>query len=82
MHTFKATGVSIGGSKAIRAEEGNWVDVGKQHISLSVIMPESPNKTDSEDQPPDLVDIYYSKLCRLADLASICKSQCKPGPAL
>ena len=61
VHCFKATGVSIGGSRVVRAEEGNWVDVGKQHISLAVIVPEPSSGADLEDPPPDLLDIYYSK---------------------
>ena len=37
------------------------MDVGKQIISLSVIVPEPTSGADSEDPPPDLLDIYYSK---------------------
>lgn len=37
------------------------MDVGKQHISLTVIVPEPSSGTDAEDPPPDLLDIYYSK---------------------
>lgn len=61
MFPFKATGISIGGSRAVKAEEGNWVDVGKQHISLTVLVPEPSSGPDAEDPPPDLLDIYYSK---------------------
>ena len=61
VHPFKATGISIGGSKVVRAEEGNWVDVGKQHISLTIIVPELPSDANSEDPPPDLLDLHYSK---------------------
>lgn len=61
VHPFKATGLSIGGSKAVRAEEGNWVDAGKQHISLTVIVPELPSSAGSEEPPPDLLDLHYSK---------------------
>ena len=37
------------------------MDVGKQIISLSVIVPEPTSGADSEDPPPDLLDIYHSK---------------------
>lgn len=37
------------------------MDVGKQVISLSVIVPEPSSGADSEDPLPDLLDIYYSK---------------------
>lgn len=59
MHSFKAAEISIGGSQDIRAVEGNWVDVGKQHLSLAVVVPEL--EEDAEEPPPDLLDIFYSK---------------------
>ena len=37
------------------------MDVGKQNISLAVIVPEPTSGADSEDPPPDLLDINYSK---------------------
>ena len=37
------------------------MDAGKQHISLTVIVPELPSSAGSEEPPPDLLDLHYSK---------------------
>ena len=58
VHSFKAAEVSIGSNQDIRVVEGNWVDVGKQHLTLAVVVPEL--EEDAEDPPPDLLDIFYS----------------------
>ena len=63
VHSFKAAEVSIGSSQEIRAVDGNWVDVGKQHLSLAVVVPDIDQ--DSEDPPPDLLDIFYSECTNL-----------------
>ncbi|DBA95844.1 hypothetical protein WJX77_010833 [Trebouxia sp. C0004] len=60
VHSFKAAEVSIGGSQDIRAVDGKWVDVGKQHLSLAVVVPDID--PDSEEPPPDLLDIFYSNI--------------------
>ncbi|KAA6422484.1 MAG: hypothetical protein FRX49_07659 [Trebouxia sp. A1-2] len=60
VHSFKAAEVSIGGSQDIKAMDGNWVDVGKQHLSLAVVVPDI--EQDSEEPPPDLLDIFYSNI--------------------
>ena len=68
VHSFKAAEVSIGGSQDIRAVDGNWVDVGKQHLSLAVVVPDIDQ--DSEDPPPDLLDIFYSE-CHILQACSL-----------
>ena len=68
VHSFKAAEVSIGGSQDIRAVDGNWVDVGKQHLSLAVVVPDI--EQDSEDPPPDLLDIFYSE-CTILQACSL-----------
>ena len=60
MHSFKAAEISIGDNQDIRAVAGNWVDVGKQHLSLAVVVPEEPEE-DAEEPLPDVLDIFYSE---------------------
>jgi len=59
VHSFKAAEISIGSHQDIRAVEGNWVDVGKQHLSLAVVVPELEENV--EEPLPDLLDIFYSE---------------------
>ena len=68
VHSFKAAEISIGGSQEIRAVDGNWVDVGKEHLSLAVVVPDI--EQDSEDPPPDLLDIFYSE-CNILQACSL-----------
>lgn len=68
VHSFKAAEVSIGGSQDIKAMDGNWVDVGKQHLSLAVVVPDI--EQDSEEPPPDLLDIFYSE-CKTFQTCSL-----------
>ena len=58
MHTFKATEISFGQGRVVRAAEGKWVDVGKEHLSLAVLLPEL--EEDVDDPPPDTLDIFFS----------------------
>ena len=60
MHSFKAAEIRIGTAQDINAVEGNWVDFGTQHFSLSVIVPEL-EEADADEPLPDLLDIFYSK---------------------
>ena len=59
VHTFTATEISIGQTRTLRPAEGKWVDVGKEHISTAVLLPDSDE--DVDEMPPDTLDIVYSK---------------------
>ena len=60
VHSFKAAEISIGSTQAISAVEGNWVDFGRQHFSLTVLVPEL-DEPDAKEPLPDLLDVFYGK---------------------
>lgn len=59
VRTFTATEISIGQASTVQPAEGKWVDVGQEHLSIAILLPDLDQ--DSDDPPPDILDVVYSK---------------------